>query len=331
MNENAFSALIIINSLCLMFYVLPYMSVIKTIYTFTHTHTHTLQYFYTAVTPGIKLPEFTAVSLVDGELSEYYDSNIRKTIPKTEWIKKVDADNPYYWYRETDDWKDEQEWLKHDVVTAMERFNQTKGVHTVQLMFGCELNDDGTTRGYSRFSYDGEDFVSLDLKTETWTAASVKALITKNKWNPTGHTAEDCSFYLMNDCIYWLKTFVSYRRETLERKDTVNTTHKHSLILLQHQCSRNTRLIQRWCVTFFPKAVNISWRKDREDVNEDVELRETLPKQDGSFQKRSILKVPAEELQKHTYTCVIQHSSLKEKLVLEVPKGPDPLHIQNKE
>ncbi|KAK3514813.1 hypothetical protein QTP70_032436 [Hemibagrus guttatus] len=50
-------------------------------------------------------------------------------------------------------------------------------------------------------------------------------------------------------------------------------------------------------------------------------VRETLPNQDGSFQKRSILKVPAEELQKHTYTCVIQHSSLKEELVLEVPKG----------
>ncbi|KAG7318662.1 hypothetical protein KOW79_018417 [Hemibagrus wyckioides] len=72
---------------------------------------------------------------------------------------------------------------------------------------------------------------------------------------------------------------------------------------------------------FFPKEVMISWRKDGEDVNEDVELRETLPNQDGSFQKRSILKVPAEDLQKHTYTCVIQHSSLKEELVLEVPKG----------
>ncbi|KAK3539106.1 hypothetical protein QTP86_025044 [Hemibagrus guttatus] len=69
---------------------------------------------------------------------------------------------------------------------------------------------------------------------------------------------------------------------------------------------------------FFPEAVNISWRKDGEDVNEDVELRETLLNQDGSFQKRSILKVPAEELQKHTYTCVIQHSSLEEELVLNV-------------
>ncbi|KAF5889853.1 BOLA class I histocompatibility antigen, alpha chain BL3-7-like, partial [Clarias magur] len=71
---------------------------------------------------------------------------------------------------------------------------------------------------------------------------------------------------------------------------------------------------------FFPKAVMITWQKDGEDVHEDVELRETLPNQDGSFQKRSILKVPAERLQKHTYTCVVQHSSLEKELGREVPK-----------
>ncbi|KAI5609394.1 major histocompatibility complex class I UBA precursor, partial [Silurus asotus] len=69
---------------------------------------------------------------------------------------------------------------------------------------------------------------------------------------------------------------------------------------------------------FYPKALNISWQKDGEDVHEDVEFRETLPNQDGSFQKRSILKVSAEELQKHTYTCVIEHSSLEKDLVLPV-------------
>ncbi|KAF5888069.1 BOLA class I histocompatibility antigen, alpha chain BL3-7-like, partial [Clarias magur] len=79
---------------------------------------------------------------------------------------------------------------------------------------------------------------------------------------------------------------------------------------------------------FFPKAVMITWQKDGEDVHEDVvELRETLPNQDGSFQKRSILKVPAEELQKHTYTCGVQHSSLEKELVREVPKDSSAVHL----
>ncbi|KAF4074722.1 hypothetical protein AMELA_G00242530 [Ameiurus melas] len=69
---------------------------------------------------------------------------------------------------------------------------------------------------------------------------------------------------------------------------------------------------------FFPKTVNITWRKDGEDVPEDMDIRKTLPNQDGSFQKRIILKVPAEDLKEHTYTCVIQHSSSEKEIVLPV-------------
>ncbi|KAF7687722.1 hypothetical protein HF521_014950 [Silurus meridionalis] len=65
----------------------------------------------------------------------------------------------------------------------------------------------------------------------------------------------------------------------------------------------------------------ISWQKDGEDVHEDVEFRETLPNQDGSFQTRSILKVSAEELQKHTYTCVIEHSSLEKEMLVDLKGG----------
>ncbi|KAK3538675.1 hypothetical protein QTP86_012136 [Hemibagrus guttatus] len=286
--------------------------------------THSLQYFYTAVTPGINFPEFTQVGQVDGGQFVYYDSNIRREIPKTEWIQKVTADDPDYWDRNTDYMQGSQEIFKVDVATLMQRFNQTGGVHTVQQMYGCELHDDdGTVRGYKQYSYDGEDFISFDVKTKTWVAPTPQALITKNKWDPNTGYNDYWKDYLENICIEWVKKYVTYGKHTLERKDppTASVIQKHS----------PSPEVVCHATAFFPKEVMISWRKDGEDVNEDVELRETLPNQDGSFQKRSILKVPAEELQKHTYTCVIQHSGLKEELVLEVPKGPDPLHIQNKE
>ncbi|KAL7839197.1 hypothetical protein SRHO_G00258550 [Serrasalmus rhombeus] len=62
----------------------------------------------------------------------------------------------------------------------------------------------------------------------------------------------------------------------------------------------------------------ISWQKNGEDLYEDVELRETLPNQDGTFQKRSVLTVSPEELTRHNYTCIIQHSSLEKEVVLKV-------------
>ncbi|XP_058231051.1 H-2 class I histocompatibility antigen, Q9 alpha chain-like isoform X1 [Hemibagrus wyckioides] len=275
--------------------------------------THSLQYFYTAVTPGIHFPEFTAIGQVDGGQIVYYDSNIRKMIPKTEWIQKNEGED--YWNSETQKLQGSQETFKINTATAIQRFNQTGGVHTVQLMYGCELDDDGTVRGYSQYGYDGEDFISFDLKTRTWIAPTPQALITKNKWDYNTVMTGNLKRYLENTCIDWLEKYVSYGRETLERKDppTASVIQKHS----------PSPEVVCHATGFFPKEVMISWRKDGEDVNEDVELRETLPNQDGSFQKRSILKVPAEDLQKHTYTCVIQHSSLKEELVLEVPKGLD--------
>lgn len=91
----------------------------------------------------------------------------------------------------------------------------------MQLMFGCEIDDDGTTRGHSQYGYDGEDLVSLDLETETWTEAKSQAMITINKWKPTGQKANHCTRYLKYECIHWLKTFVSYGREILDRKGKV--------------------------------------------------------------------------------------------------------------
>ncbi|MCJ8746629.1 hypothetical protein PDJAM_G00144040 [Pangasius djambal] len=185
--------------------------------------------------------------------------------------------------------------------------------HTYQWIYGCELDDDGTARGSDQYGYDGEDFISLDVEAGVWKPAT-KTYVT-HKWDPDGHYALDQKSYLTEQnglkkkCIDWLRMYVSYSNESLERK-----VRPEASLFQEHSSPE----VVCHATGFFPKAVMISWQKDGEDVQEDVELRETLPNQDGSFQKRSILRVPAEELQKHTYTCVIQHSSLEKELVLPV-------------
>ncbi|KAM9446956.1 BOLA class I histocompatibility antigen, alpha chain BL3-7-like isoform 2-T3 [Clarias gariepinus] len=281
----------------------------------THVHllsADTLQYLYTAFTPGIHFPKFTAAVLVDGEQVVSYDSNISKMIPKTEWMKKIEADDPGYWHTETRRMIEQQDWLQDFVYRAKQRLNHTEGDHILQRVYGCGL-DDVITGGYDQYGYDGEDFISLDLRTGTWTAANDKVKSFINHWDPEGDKAEHWKDFVKTDCIDQLKKLVSYGKETLERKvrPEVSVFHKHS---------PSPEMVCH-ATGFFPKPLNITWQKDGEDVHEDVDLRETLPNQDGSFQRRSILKVPAEELQKHTYTCVVQHSSLEKELVREVPKG----------
>ncbi|KAI5088492.1 major histocompatibility complex class I UDA precursor, partial [Silurus meridionalis] len=267
---------------------------------------HSLQYFYTGVLSGINFPEFTIVGLVDGEQFVYYDSNIRRNIPKTEWINNVTSDDPDYWNRNTMFSQGVQESFKVGLDTLMQRFNQTTGVHTWQNMHGCEVDDDGNIRGYDQWGYDGEDFIILDIDTLSWITPTPQALITKTKWITNAALSRDNENYLKNICPYWLKKYLVYGKRTLERKE-----HPTASVLQKHSSSPE---VVCHATGFFPKALNISWQKDGEDVYEDVELRETLPNQDGSFQKRSILKVSAEELQEHTYTCVIEHSSLEKEM-----------------
>ncbi|XP_053085099.1 BOLA class I histocompatibility antigen, alpha chain BL3-7-like isoform X4 [Pangasianodon hypophthalmus] len=268
--------------------------------------TQSLQYYYTALTQGIHFPEFTAVGLLNGEQFMFYSSSNRLLIPK-DWIKKPEDET--YWKSETQDMQGHQDSFISKFTTVLNQFNHSKGAHILQRMFGCECDDDGTTRGYDQYGYDGEDFINLNLKNATWT----QAVIFINKWDPRGAEAKYWKSYLENDCIDWLKKYVSNGRETLERKvrPEASAFQKHS----------PSPEVVCHATGFFPKAVVISWQEDGEEVHENVALRETLPNQDGSFQKRSILTVPAEELQKHNYTCVIQHSSLEKELVLPVRGG----------
>ncbi|XP_036416373.1 BOLA class I histocompatibility antigen, alpha chain BL3-6-like isoform X2 [Colossoma macropomum] len=182
------------------------------------------------------------------------------------------------------------------------------GIHTWQWTIGCKLHGDGIKSGYSRYGYDGEDFLTLDLNTSTWSAANDKAVIIKQEWEKTDK-AKGHKTFLETECIQWLQKYVGYGRETLERKVSPEVS------LFQKDSSSP---VVCHATGFFPKAVMISWQKNGEDLHEDVELRETLPNQDGTFQKRSVLTVSPEELNKHDYTCIIQHSSLEKEMVLPV-------------
>ncbi|XP_053466575.1 H-2 class I histocompatibility antigen, alpha chain-like isoform X4 [Ictalurus furcatus] len=264
---------------------------------------HSLQYF-TAVTAG----ESVTFVLLDGEPLLYYCPSNNRTV-MAEWIKKFTPHHPHYWDREIERILGEQMDLHHHFSQVLKVFNHTAGNHTMQWMYGCELHDDGTNRTYNLYSYDGTDLLYLNMTTLNWTAANEKAEIFKNKWDTAGHEAKHMIHYLKNKCIDSLMDYVSLQN-TSQRKvpPTASLFQKHS----------SSPKVVCHATGFFPTALNITWRKDGEEFVRGMDLRETLPNQDGSFQKRSILTVSAEDLQKHTYTCVIQHSSLEKEIVLNV-------------
>ncbi|XP_046698318.1 BOLA class I histocompatibility antigen, alpha chain BL3-6-like [Silurus meridionalis] len=266
---------------------------------------HSLEYHYTTLTPQYTgFPEFTAVGLLDGKQFMSYSSSNMTLIPEN-WIKNSKSED--YWKSESQNMEGHHDNFNNIFTKINNQFNDSRG-HTLQRMYGCDINNGGITRRYDQYGFDGEDFISLDLENGTWIAVKPQDEILKHDWDSNGYTTYWKNF-LEHDCIDLLNTFVNYGRETLKRKVRPETS------LFQKEASPE---VVCDATGFCPKALNISWQKDGEDVHVNVELRETLPNQDGSFQKRCILNVSAEELQKHTYTCVIEHSSLEKDLVLPV-------------
>ncbi len=58
---------------------------------------------------------------------------------------------------------------------------------------------------------------------------------------------------------------------------------------------------------FYPAAVTITWLKNGQDHDEDVDLGELLPNEDGTFQKTVTLSIQPDEWKKNQFDCVVEH------------------------
>ncbi|XP_061755150.1 class I histocompatibility antigen, F10 alpha chain-like [Nerophis ophidion] len=273
---------------------------------------HTLQYFHTASSQVPNFPEYVSVGYVDGVQISHYDSNSRKAEAKQDWMNKITAEDPKYWQRLTEISVRNELRGKHNLEVRKKRFNQTGGVHILQWMSGCEWNDEtDEVKGWHQQGYDGEDFISLDMKTWTFTAAKQQAFPSKLKWDQNKHLLEYKKFYYTEDCPSYLKKYVNNGKEVLMR------TELPEVFLLQKTPSSPVSCM---ATGFYPDGADLFWRKDGEQIFEDVEHGEILPNHDGTFQMSVALKVEVTADVEGKYECVFQLSGVKEDLVTKLER-----------
>ncbi|XP_076610040.1 BOLA class I histocompatibility antigen, alpha chain BL3-7-like [Chaetodon auriga] len=273
---------------------------------------HSLKYFYTGSSGVPNFPEFVAVGMVDDVQIDHYDSNTRRAEPKQDWMSRVTEDRADYWERNTNRYRSHQQSFKVSIEDLKPRFNQTGGVHIFQLMYGCEWDDETReVNGFHEYGYDGEDFISFDLKTETWIAPKQQAVISKHEWEENKGLIANRRNYLAQICPEWLKKYVDYGRRSLLR------TELPSVSLLQKTPSSP---VSCHASGFYPDRATLIWRKDGEELHEDVELGEILPNHDGTFQTSADLKPSASE-DWGKYECVFQLSGVKDDIVTRLDKA----------
>ncbi|XP_068189485.1 H-2 class I histocompatibility antigen, K-Q alpha chain-like isoform X2 [Antennarius striatus] len=276
--------------------------------------THSLKYFETTSSGVPNFPEYVAVGLIDDVQIVHYDSNTKRTEPKQDWMEKITADDPEYWNRETRINEGNHETAKVNIETAKKRFNQSEGFHIDQRMYGCQWDDEtGEVTGFEQYGYNGEDFLVLDLKTETWIAPRPQALITKHRWDHDRAWMEHKKHYYTQICPEWGRKYLENGRSSLLR------TELPSVFLLQKTPSSP---VSCFATGFYPDRAALFWRRDGEELHEEVDHGEILPNHDGTFQTSvdlNLSSVAPEDWRR--YDCVFQLEGVEDDLVTRLDKG----------
>ncbi|KAM5296255.1 patr class I histocompatibility antigen, alpha chain E-like isoform 1-T1 [Glossophaga mutica] len=192
------------------------------------------------------------------------------------------------------------------------------GCHTLQELTGCVVGSDGRfLRGFSRFAYDGAEFVALSEDLRSWTAVDVSD--PKTGTSPSYRlvhlpAAEQRGIFLQDTCVRWLHLLLDKGRETLLGADPPKTHVTH------HPISDHEVTLRCWALGFYPADITLTWQREGEDLTQDMELVETRPAGDGTFQKWAAVAVPPGEEQR--YTCRVQHQGLPEPLTLRWDPPP---------
>nr|AFN37217.1 MHC class I antigen [Tupaia belangeri] len=286
----------------------------------TWAGSHSLRYFHTSVSRPGGDPRYISVGYVDDTQFTRFDSDSasQRVEPRAPWMDKVDQE---YWDRNTRIAKGWAQTERGNLRTLLGYYNQSEaGSHTIQTMYGCDVGPDGRLlRGYRQDAYDGRDYIALNEDLRSWTAADTAAQITQRKWEAADE-AERYKAYVEGECVQWLGTYLENGKETLLRADPPKAHVTH------HPTSDREAALRCWALGFYPAEISLTWQRDGEDQTQDMELVETRPAGDGTFQKWAAVVVPSGEEQR--YTCHVQHEGLPEPLTLRwEPRPQSPILI----
>ncbi|XP_029327090.1 HLA class I histocompatibility antigen, B-15 alpha chain-like isoform X2 [Mus caroli] len=227
--------------------------------------------------------------------------------PRAAWMKQ---EPPEYWKNETELALSASLTARRTLIYMVtENNNEKNDYHTLQEVFGCNVAHDGSfLGGHFGLTYYGYDYIILNEDLNSWTTeGKVGGKFTPDR--KQGSWTDSWRTYLQGECIERLLRCLDLGKETLLRSDAPRTHVTHKVT------PEGNVTLRCWALGFYPSDITLTWKRDGNNHTQDMELPDTRPAGDGTFQKWAAVVVPSgEELR---YTCHVHHEGLPGPLTLK--------------
>ncbi|XP_037371363.2 patr class I histocompatibility antigen, A-2 alpha chain-like [Talpa occidentalis] len=299
----------------------------------TWAGSHSVMYLHTLVSrPGPGEPRFICVAYVDDTQFLRFDNNdpslkMEATVP---WMQ---LERSEYWESQKRIVESHLDIARLQLTSLRMYYNQSgTGSHTLQVRNGCEVGLNGSLSQLNEFAYDGVDSCTLMETLRARTPAGMEAQTWEVEWEEV-LASEFNTQHLERECGQWLQEHLKKGNRTLRARWSheaasvaceSNPKYKFSelpkTLVTPPTTSEHEVILRCWALGFYPADITLTWQRDGEDLTQDMELVETRPGGDGTFQKWAAVALPSGEEQR--YTCHVQHEGLLEPQVLRWEPPP---------
>ncbi|XP_036417047.1 class I histocompatibility antigen, F10 alpha chain-like isoform X2 [Colossoma macropomum] len=222
-------------------------------------------------------------------------------MPRPDWINSTAEQ----WH-----WNHINLWTERDRLfltlgfeLAINQFNRTGSLsdqNVYQASGCCYLYPNGTYKTSLIHTFNGKDFLSFDIDRKTFVASVHQAVYYKRLRDGDEVDLQVVTNFYKTVCLNRINIFKNAPKVRLRKVPEVRIFEKQKAGSITVTCH---------VTGFYPRAVQVDWfGPDLHPV--DGGVTDVLPNEDGTYQTRKSVTVPEEDVGKHTYSCVVLHSSV---------------------
>ncbi|NP_001180252.1 MHC class I-related chain-like precursor [Monodelphis domestica] len=130
-------------------------------------------------------PLYVALGYINDQLFLHYDGENENSRAERQKPWNDTEEGRKVWERVTQGLEEKGKELRmilQDILGQNNQSDSRDGSHTLQATLGCELQGNDSTRGFWRFRFDGQDFITFSPEKLSWISVHPGAQKIKEKW-----------------------------------------------------------------------------------------------------------------------------------------------------